>query len=48
MDEKIFEGEIANRKRTTPLLQVVLRPFFFSKVIFRSIEDPDDNFQKNS
>ena len=43
--EKIFEGEMLFRTSQTTLLQMFYKIFLNSKVIIKSIIDPDDNFQ---
>ena len=46
--EKIFEGELLIRTLPTTLLQIFCKISCNSKVIVKSIIDPDDNFQRMS
>ena len=45
---KIFEGEILFRTFPSTLLQIFFKTILISKVIVKSIVDPDDNSKKNS
>ena len=42
---KRYKGEMIRRKLPTPLLQIFCEVILNSKVIVKSIEDPDDNFK---
>ena len=45
---KIFDGEMLNKIIPTTLLQIFCETIINSKVIVKSIEDPDDNVWRSS
>ena len=44
---KIFNGEILFRTSLKTLFHILCKIFLNSKVIVKSIKDPDDNFKRN-
>ena len=46
--QEIFDGEILATTKLTTLLQMFCELLLYSRVIFRWIKDPDNNFKRKS